>query len=127
MQTADFKKARKTLGKTQKNLAQILCVSTKAIQSFEQGWRNVPAHVEREMLLLLALKTNNNKTVQPCWKTKNCPAEWRVKCIVWELKAGNLCWFLSGTHCRGKVHECWEDKLHICRSCSVYRSMFDVN
>ena len=41
-------------GKTQNQLARLLGTSFKAIQSFEQGWRNVPAHTERQLLLLLA-------------------------------------------------------------------------
>lgn len=36
----EFSKIRGALGKTQKKLAQLLCVSVKAIQSFEQGWRD---------------------------------------------------------------------------------------
>ena len=36
--------ARQYLGKTQSQMAQVLGVSLKAIQSFEQGWRNIPVH-----------------------------------------------------------------------------------
>jgi DNA-binding XRE family transcriptional regulator len=40
MESNEFSGIRKYLGKTQSELAGLLCVSTKAIQSFEQGWRN---------------------------------------------------------------------------------------
>jgi len=61
MNSQDFKMARKALGKTQKALAQMLCISAKAIQSYEQGWREIPPHIEREILLLLS--TKNDKKI----------------------------------------------------------------
>ncbi|MDH4317770.1 MAG: helix-turn-helix domain-containing protein, partial [Desulfobulbaceae bacterium] len=41
-----FSNARAKLGKTQKELAELLGISLKAVQSYEQGWRSVPLHVE---------------------------------------------------------------------------------
>jgi len=121
MDSKEFSQIRYILGKTQKQLAQLLCVSTKAIQSFEQGWRKIPAHIGREMLLLLTLKTYENRSIKSCWDILNCPSEWRNNCIVWELKAGHFCWFLNGTFCQGKVQRKWEDKINLCRKCEVYR------
>ena len=56
MDHREFQVSRQKLGKTQKQLAGLLGTSLKAIQSFEQGWRTVPAHVERQTLFLLAMK-----------------------------------------------------------------------
>ena len=125
MQNEEFIKIRHVLGKTQKQLAQVLCSSTKTIQSFEQGWRNVPIHIEREMLLLLSMKTHSEGSTRVCWNVKNCSSEWRENCIVWELKAGHLCWFLSGTFCQGRIHRLWDEKIELCRKCEVYQAMFD--
>lgn len=119
----EFLKIRHALGKTQKQLAQILCVSQKAVQSYEQGWRNIPRHVELELLLLLSLKTHLNRTTRFCWNIRNCPSEWRENCIVWELKAGYLCWFLSDIFCQGKIHKFWDDKIKLCSKCEVYTSI----
>ena len=47
MERDEFSGIRHLLGKTQSQLARLLGTSFKAIQSFEQGWRNVPAHTER--------------------------------------------------------------------------------
>ncbi|MFC2013250.1 helix-turn-helix domain-containing protein [Chloroflexota bacterium] len=47
MESKEFSKIRQHLGKSQNQLARLLCVSPKAIQSFEQGWRNVPPNAER--------------------------------------------------------------------------------
>ena len=41
----EFAFYRKQLGKTQREMGQLLGTSIKAIHSYEQGWRNVPVHV----------------------------------------------------------------------------------
>ena len=50
MNRKEFSRIRQHLGKTQKEMAQLLGTSVKAIQSFEQGWRSVPGHIERQAL-----------------------------------------------------------------------------
>jgi DNA-binding XRE family transcriptional regulator len=124
MDKMEFSKIRHYLGKTQNELAKLICVSPKAIQSFEQGWRNIPPHVERELLLLLSLKKPLDESTQPCWEIKKCPDEWRDKCIIWELQARHSCWFLNGTFCQGKMHQNWKEKIKLCRECEVYKSIF---
>lgn len=122
MQNKEFSNIRHYLGKSQKQLAQLLCVSTKAIQSFEQGWRRIPANAERQLLFLLSLKISlDNKSIL-CWEIINCPVEWRENCSAWEFKAGNLCWFVSGTFCQGKLKGSWKEKIKICRQCIVFKS-----
>lgn len=121
MDAKEFIQIRHLLGKTQERLAQLLCVSLKAVQSFEQGWRRVPTYVEREMMILLSVKTSGNKSTKCCWEIINCPSDWRENCIVWELRAGYFCWFLSGTFCQGKIHKSWRDKMKLCRGCEVFR------
>ena len=125
MDNKEFSKIRHELKLTQKGLSQVLCVSPKTIQSFEQGWRNVPVYVEREMLLLLALKDFRNRDRIPtaCWEMKNCPDEWKVNCSAWEFKVGNLCWFINGTFCNGKTRDNWKKKMEICRKCEVFQSL----
>ncbi|MCX5879496.1 MAG: transcriptional regulator, partial [Deltaproteobacteria bacterium] len=54
MRNSEFSRIRGYLGKTQNELAQLLGTSLKAIQSFEQGWRRIPVHAERQVLFLLA-------------------------------------------------------------------------
>jgi DNA-binding XRE family transcriptional regulator len=125
MNKEEFSLIRRVLGKTQNQIAQILCVSPKAIQSFEQGWRNIPSRIKREMLLLLVLKKSTSGNISPCWKTRGCSDEWKKKCIVWELKAKCLCWYFNGTYCQGQFHRNWEDKIQICKDCKVFQSMFD--
>ena len=52
-----FAKIRAYLWKTQRQMAQLMGTSVKAIESFEQGWRNIATHIERQMYFLLSQKT----------------------------------------------------------------------
>ena len=47
MNSKEFIYFRKKLNKTQKQMAQLLGTSLKAIHSYEQGWRSVPPSAER--------------------------------------------------------------------------------
>ena len=68
MEKYELSEIRKHLGKTQKQLAQLLGVSLKTVKSFEQGWRNIPAYIERQIIFLLAaneaLNKDNNRAGQ---------------------------------------------------------------
>ena len=116
-----FQAFRQQLGKTQKQLSELLGTSLKAIQSFEQGWRKVPVHIERQILFLLALQNHKGKESPPCWEIQSCPPETRGDCPAWEFKAGNLCWFINGTICQGKSRVSWSGKMKVCQKCEVFR------
>jgi hypothetical protein len=119
MDSEEFKYFRKRLNRTQKQIAELLGTSLKAIHSYEQGWRTVPPHVERQMFFLVSRLEENRKSRKPCWLIKKCPPDQKKKCPAWEFKAGKLCWFINGTMCEGQVHNNWEEKMKICRSCEV--------
>jgi DNA-binding XRE family transcriptional regulator len=128
MKNKEFSRIRKSLGGTQSQIARILCVSPKAVQSFEQGWRNIPTHIEREMLLLLSLKqsVNKDRTPRPCWIIKNCPEDWRENCLVWRLQVAHFCWYINGTFCQGKIHRDWAEKIKICKECEIFQAMLST-
>ena len=126
MDKSEFSRIRQRLGKTQKQLAQLLGSSLKAIQSFEQGWRNIPVHTERQALFLLALRESANKTTWPCWAVRKCSEEIKQNCPAWEFKSGYLCWFINGTICHGKVQQDWKTKIKVCRRCEVFRSILPL-
>jgi hypothetical protein len=123
MDRAEFARSRRYLEKSQAQLARVLGVSHKAVQSFEQGWRPVPVHVERQLLFLLGLKRGSVVVQKPCWEQRDCAADVREKCVVWELRAGQLCWFISGTVCEGVVQDGWREKMQLCRRCEVFQSL----
>jgi hypothetical protein len=124
MQNKAFSAIRRQLEKTQSQMAQLLGVSLKAIQSFEQGWRKVPVHTERQALFLLSLKKVPRKRARSCWVMRNCPEETRCHCPAWEFQAGHLCWFINGTICHGSVQDSWPKKMKLCRQCEVFQTMF---
>ncbi len=122
MKNKEFSKLRKRLNKTQKEMAQLLGTSIKAVHSYEQGWRSVPVHVERQMFFLISNMRGIKKPRKSCWTIKECPTERKKQCPAWEFKAGKLCWFINGTICEGIVHDSWKEKMKICRSCEVMTS-----
>ncbi|RJQ51871.1 MAG: XRE family transcriptional regulator [Desulfobacteraceae bacterium] len=122
MESKEFSFFRKKLEKTQREIAQLLGTSIKAVHSYEQGWRSIPVHVERQMLFLLTRQTKGSANRLPCWKIKDCPDNLRSGCPAWEFQTGDLCWFINGTICDGRVHENWKEKMKSCRACEVFSS-----
>ena len=120
METQEFKDIRKTLQKTQEEMARLLGISVKAVRSYEQGWRTIPAHAERQLLFLAAKKAEILHPVQPCWTINKCNDEQKEQCPAWEFRAGKLCWFINGTICSGVIHKDWREKLEICKRCKAF-------
>ncbi|MFC2005926.1 helix-turn-helix domain-containing protein [Chloroflexota bacterium] len=123
MDTKEFSQIRHYLGKSQSQLARLLCISHKAVQSFEQGWRTIPASAERQLLFHLFLKRSSDENTKTCWEIKSCPDEWKDKCSAWEFKAGHLCWYINGTFCQGERQEDWRKKIKLCQQCEVFGSI----
>jgi hypothetical protein len=123
MNKSAFIQIRHCLGKSQREMASLLAVSLKGVQSFEQGWRNIPVHVERQMLFLAAMKSSRNTADRPCWKARNCPEAMKRRCPAWELQARTLCWMINGLVCQGRVQQSWQKKMEICRECLIFQSI----
>ncbi|MBF0200780.1 MAG: helix-turn-helix transcriptional regulator [Desulfamplus sp.] len=124
MKSADFKKIRAAFGKTQKEMAQILGTSLKAIHSYEQGWRTIPHHVERQLLFILSRFRNLDGSARTCWDIMDCPEHLREKCPAWEFNCGDICWFINGTICSGKPLNDWKTKIALCKTCRVFHRFF---
>ena len=120
MDSKEFHSFRQKLQKTQKQLSQLLGTSLKSIQSFEQGWRKVPAPVERQMLFLNFMKRRAVANLKPCWEMRNCSPRICKACPAWEFRMGDLCWFINGTICRGTPQDSWSKKMRMCRKCEVF-------
>jgi hypothetical protein len=123
VESGEFIKFRKRLKKTQQQIAELLGVSVKAVHSYEQGWRNVPAHVERQLYFLLACLRQGSEANRPCWSLKKCPPERKKNCPAWEFQAGKFCWFINGTICECKVRKTWKDKIEVCKKCEVLQDL----
>jgi hypothetical protein len=122
MNADQFNQARHYLGKTQRQLSTLLCISLKAVQSFEQGWRNIPVSVERQLMLLLYLSKTPTTPLRNCWELCSCPRVWKDKCAAWEYGAGKLCWLVNGTFCQGEVQPDWSAKMETCLRCKLLQS-----
>ena len=107
MNSKEFIYFRKKLNKTQKQMAQLLGTSLKAIHSYEQGWRSVPPSAERQMFFLVSRIAENRKRRKPCWAIKKCSPTQKAHCPAWEFKN-------------------WKEKMKICRSCEVFPTYFRV-
>ena len=125
MDRKEFTHFRKSLNKTQKQLAELLGTSLKAVHSYEQGWRAVPGYIERQSLFLVSMKLRTSKWNKSCWAIKRCPLERKKRCPAWEFQASDLCWFINGTTCEGTVQRNWNEKMSICRSCEVLQPLLN--
>jgi len=90
---------RKTLGQTQEELAVALGISAKAIQSYEQGWRDVPIRVVVQIFTLLAIHRQGDEPQPPCWEITQCPEKERNACPSHVIGHGQCCWFIAARTC----------------------------
>ncbi len=123
MDSKEFFYFRKKLKKTQREMAQLLGGSIKAVHSYEQGWRRVPAHAERQVFFLVSRLKENKREQKSCWVIKKCPTERKKICPAWEFRSGKLCWMICGTICEGMAKKDWHEKMRVCRSCKVLNSV----
>ncbi|GEM_PF-1109192 len=129
MSGGDFARLRASLGKSQRELAELLGLSQKAVESYEQGWRNVPSHVERLLyFLLFKLNEDEIEAQEPCWTSKNCPEDLRTKCVAYVAKEGRFCWFFTGRLCAGVKGSVSDDAKageaeDECYTCEVFTKM----
>jgi hypothetical protein len=123
MNKDEFVPARRKLGRTQKQLAELLGVSIKTIHSYEQGRRAIPSHIERQIFFLLSNQRSRKQNLIPCWEKKQCG--YKESCPAWEFQSGHLCWFLCGTKCECTVDTKRHDKLQSCRNCKIFTSLLE--
>ena len=120
MKKDEFIKIRKKLDKTQKEMAALLGISIKTVESYEQELRNIPVNVERIVYFLL-FKLNREKLDEneKCWDKKECPSSTQKNCLAWLAKEGFYCWFITGKVC---AHEKRKSQgSDSCFTCSFFR------
>ena len=117
-----FRTIRKKLGQTQAGIADLLSVSKKAVQSYEQGWREIPQRVMKEMLLFLALNDGMSRLRSPCWQHVECPPSQRRQCPAFSIGRGRLCWMIAARHCSNRQGA--DPHQMPCLSCPVVQRLF---
>ena len=117
---ADFRHARHELDVTQSEMAYILGLSEKAVQSYEQGWRQPPETIRRLLnVVLVSHRLKRLKHNVACWQQKHCPPALRKSCRAFQLRQGALCWLLKGTKCNAKPSANGKPKSPDCSKCKV--------
>ncbi|MEI6914140.1 MAG: helix-turn-helix domain-containing protein [Armatimonadota bacterium] len=117
---------RSELGLSQSELAALVGIGVRAIQSYEQEWRRPSEMVERMFLLLLIAHRNGKELSQACcWEQKDCLPDVREKCAAYLTRQGHLCWFLTGTLCAGERQISWNVKLRLCVDCEFLRRLLN--
>ena len=120
----NFKAVRSELGLSQVELADLIGVSQRTVQSCEQGWRKPGPAVEKAVILLLmASRQGADFGIKACWNSINCSRRERDDCLVYQSRQGHLCWLLSGNTCQGRSCRTWEDKKAMCGECSFFREL----
>jgi hypothetical protein len=123
MGSDDFFKYRKILNKTQKEMAILLGIALKTVHSYEQGWREIPSHIERQIFFLLSNRRGKQIITSPCWEIKQCGM--KKQCPAWEFQSGYICWFLSGTLCACTQGCSLQEKTERCKSCEILTSRLE--
>ncbi len=126
MTSKEFFTTRKILGRTQKQMAELLGTSVKTVSSYEQGFRNIPVYVERQIYFFISRMKDINLKLKACWEVKQCSSEAREKCPSREFDLGKMCWFISGTFCEKCRYESASEKLSVCRKCEAFRPIAEL-
>lgn len=115
---------REELHLSQVEMAAMLGVSPRVVQSCEQGWRSLGSSVEKSLLLALMIHRHGRALAEfRCWDVMQCSTEQREKCITYRSGQGSLCWFLFGNQCSGKNMGSWTAKKSICHACKFFRRL----
>jgi DNA-binding XRE family transcriptional regulator len=115
------KQIRSALGLTQSAVARALGISIRAVQSYEQGWRETPTSVTVQLLVLAAAYRSSALDGKPCWEVTGCPAVKQMQCPCRHTD-GHLCWLVSGRMC-GVPSGSEEGSLQPCLDCLVVRRL----
>lgn len=118
-QSENVKKIRKKVGITQAELSNVLGVSIRAVQSYEQGWRDVPTHIMVQMLVIAAAYYTKGDR-KKCWEIMRCHAQTLENCACRKTD-GTLCWLISGR--QSAPCKDGEDGIAACLKCPVVRRL----
>ena len=115
-----FRALRECLGMTQAGASRSLGISTKAVESYEQGWRRVPEHALRHLLTLLALRQRYEWNGVPCWEQMHCDESLRHQCTSFRISGGRFCWLVASNDCQRSRQGNVKGVLN-CLNCPVLR------
>jgi DNA-binding transcriptional regulator YiaG len=119
------KRLRLLLGVTQEGLAKALGISTKAVQSYEQGWRKTPLRVVKQMLTLVAMHREDYSQSTPCWEIRGCDADSVANCPANTITHGRYCWAVASKSC-AKARGDKDISVLGCLECEVVKKFLET-
>lgn len=114
-----LKRLRALMGWTQLEASHFLGVSKKAVESYEQGWRDVPDHIWKSLLTLAAVEHHYPHGYRRCWEIMHCAPAQRRTCFGARSMGGRFCWMTSATNCHQNHPE--RQNVRTCLCCPVVR------
>jgi hypothetical protein len=82
-------------------VASFLGVSRKAVESYEQGWREIPERVWKQLITTAAAQLQYPLPHhRRCWEIVGCQPERRDACFSFRQLRGRFCWLTAPNHCR---------------------------
>jgi DNA-binding XRE family transcriptional regulator len=122
----DMRAIREELGMSQSELALTLGISSRTVQSCEQGWRKTGQALEKSLIMLLIVHRNGPRLHEmKCWEMHQCPEEKCSTCLAFKAKQGYICWFLPGIRCGCRLIRGWENKKLAYRQCPFFKQLLE--
>ena len=118
-QICSLQQVRKALGLSQPEMAGLLDISVRAVQSYEQGWRRCPSYIQKLALMFLFLRNNRPSARAPAGRSTSAPPTASGLARARASAGASLCWIVPGTHCHGRVQKNWTAKVSSCSRCPV--------
>ena len=113
-----LKRLRTAMNWTQSETAAFLGISKKAVESYEQGWRNVPGSIWKELLTIVAGRRGFPRGCKKCYKVLQCSPEIREHCFCGSKMDGRFCWMTASACCYRNHPELKKSPL-TCLDCPV--------
>ena len=128
MNAPTMRMLRMELNHSRREMGALLGVSKKTMQSYEQGWRHVPPHVEQMLILQwIVHRWKDLRKIPTCYKLTKCPPDIRARCPVSHIRPGGFCWLIAGTTCHDRKMAGWREKREQCLACNVFKALIEPN
>ena len=105
-------------------MATALGLSSKAIQSYEQGWRKAPPRVIKQLLTLVAINREDYTQSKKCWDVRACPPEISEPCLASKLTHGHYCWAVASNICTAAGSD--DPTIFGCLRCDVVQQFLET-
>jgi hypothetical protein len=107
-------------------MADLLGVSKRAVQSYEQHRRHAPPPVRKLAALMLYQHwQKDHARPAPCWEQHECSHETRESCFTYQARADGLCWMMTGSIGANPACKTRPNPQRDCLTCPVMTQWLD--